>query len=69
MSWYCLPQVNVLQSINHPHIISFYDFFVTRDKYYLVLELCGGGELLDKIVEKVNKTAVSDVCLHSSAVT
>lgn len=48
-------EVHILRNMNHPHIIRLYDFFEEPKKYYLVLEICEGGELFDKIVEKVRQ--------------
>ena len=37
--------------------------FQDSRKYYLVLEICVGGELFDRIVEKVSKGCASCLCL------
>jgi len=47
-----LHEVNILRSLEHPHVTKFIDFFVETDSYYVVLELVGGGELFKRIVEK-----------------
>lgn len=45
-------EIDILQSLNHPHIVKFVDFFDEKDHYYVVLELLEGGELFDRIVQK-----------------
>lgn len=46
-------EVKVLESINHPNIVHIYDFYEEPDYFYMVLECINGGELFDRIVEKV----------------
>jgi len=41
----------ILLSVDHPHIVKCYDSVETDDKMYLMLELCPGGELFDRIVD------------------
>lgn len=43
-----------MRELNHPNVVSIYDFFYDDPKYYyMVLELMEGGELFDRIVQKV----------------
>jgi calcium-dependent protein kinase len=41
-----------LQTLDHPHILKLYEYFEDDKNYYLITEICSGGELFDKIVEK-----------------
>lgn len=43
-------ECEIMKSMDHPNIIKLYDTFEDRKNYYLVMELCTGGELLDKIL-------------------
>ena len=45
-------EVEIMKKLDHPNILRLYDYFEDADFVYLVLELCTGGELFDRIVEK-----------------
>lgn len=38
---------------DHPHIVHLIDYFWEPDKGYIVMEMCEGGDLLDRIIAKV----------------
>jgi len=42
-------EVRILAELDHPNIIRLHESFETSENIYLVLELCSGGELLDKL--------------------
>ncbi|CAK8679913.1 unnamed protein product [Clavelina lepadiformis] len=42
----------IMQMIQHPNIVQVYDILETGNNYYLVTELCTGGELIDIVSEK-----------------
>lgn len=44
-----LEEVKNLTELNHPNIISFYDFFHDESRLYLVMEYAPGGDLKDLI--------------------
>ena len=45
-------EVNILSKLTHPNIMEIYEFFEDKANFYIVSELCKGGELFDKITEK-----------------
>ncbi|XP_019393242.1 PREDICTED: uncharacterized protein LOC109311832 isoform X4 [Crocodylus porosus] len=40
------------QMIKHPHVIQLYETLETENSYYMVMELCLGGDLMDRICDK-----------------
>ncbi|KAL7537450.1 hypothetical protein ACHAXR_007827 [Thalassiosira sp. AJA248-18] len=57
-------EISILNELNYPHIIRLYDTFATINSYYLVTEYLDGGELFDRIVDKIAYTEkeARDVC-------
>lgn len=47
-------EIDILKSLNHMHIVELYHVFRTERTVYIVQELCAGGELFDRIVEKTH---------------
>jgi len=41
-----------MRELDHPNIIKLFETFEDSKFVYLVMELCEGGELFDKIIEK-----------------
>ena len=46
-------EINILKMLDHPNIIKLFEIFEDEKKYYLVTELCKGGELFDEIIKQV----------------
>ena len=42
--------------MDHPHILKLYEYFEDDKNFYIITEMCKGGELFDKIVEGKDKT-------------
>lgn len=47
-----LDEMNVLKNLSSSHIVQIYDWFESKDKYFLVFELVPGGELFGRIVDR-----------------
>ena len=47
-------EIRILKSLNHKNIVWFSELFKEKKKYYVVTELCDGGQLFDKIVNLNN---------------
>lgn len=47
-----LDEISILKQLDHPNIVKLYEFFQDEKRYYIVTELCLGGELFDKITKK-----------------
>ena len=41
--------MGILQTLDHPNIVKYYETYDDVKYIYLVMELCSGGELLDKV--------------------
>ena len=44
-------EIAILQKLDHPNIVKFYETYVDYRYVHIVMELCKGGELFDRIVE------------------
>ncbi|KAL5659531.1 hypothetical protein ACJX0J_032694, partial [Zea mays] len=54
-------EVRILSSLTgHSNLVQFYDAFEDEDNVYIVMELCKGGELLDRILARGGKYSEED---------
>merc|ERR1719343_1469717 len=44
-------EIAIMKLMDHPNIIKLYETFEDHRNIYLVMELCVGGELFDRIIE------------------
>lgn len=44
-------EIQIMKQMDHPYIIKLYETFDDHKNIYLILELCSGGELFDRIIE------------------
>lgn len=54
-------EILILQSVEHPNICKLFDLYEDESDLYLVLELCEGKELFDRITERRHYTEM-DAC-------
>jgi len=47
-----ISEIQVLKQLDHPHILKLYEFYQDAKNYYIIMELCTGGELFDQIINK-----------------
>jgi len=47
-----ISEIEILMKLDHPNIIKLYEIFENEKYIYLIMELCTGGELFNKIIEK-----------------
>ncbi|NWY96139.1 CDPK3 kinase, partial [Loxia curvirostra] len=45
-------EIDIMKNLDHPNIVKLFETFEDDEKIYLIMELCTGGELFDKIVKK-----------------
>lgn len=45
-------EIDLMLSLDHPNIVKLFQTFEDQRLIYLVLELCAGGELFDKVIEE-----------------
>ena len=45
-------EVLILQTLDHPNIVKYYETYEDPKYLYLVMELCSGGELFERITQK-----------------
>ena len=51
-----LHEVGIMNSLDHPNIVSVVDFFETIEYYYIVMEYMAGGDVFDRITAQRNYT-------------
>ena len=44
-------EIQILKTLDHPNILKVYEFFCNENTFFIINELCTGGELFDKIIE------------------
>jgi len=45
-------EINIMASLDHPNIVRIMEYFESKHRIYLILELLSGGELLDRLYEQ-----------------
>ena len=50
-----IPEIKILYHCDYPNIINLYEIYEDSNYFYLILELCKGGELDDRIIKKIEQ--------------
>lgn len=54
-----MEEVNMLKVAGtHPNVVSLQAFFEDKDAYYIVMEMCEGGELYHRLADKVGTASL-----------
>jgi len=58
-----IKEIQILRKLDHPNIIKVYEFYNTKAEFYIISELCSGGELFDRIIKlkKLDETVAAYV--------
>lgn len=55
-----IKEIAILQRVGkHPYTLTFHDAFEDSGNFYLIMEMCTGGELFDQIMQKVSSGCLS----------
>ena len=46
-------EIDIMSSIDHPNILKLHESFETDDNIYLLLHLCEGGDLFERVTKKI----------------
>ena len=47
-------EIEILKKLDHPNIVKLYEVFESENSLYLIMEECNGGELFDRILNRIN---------------
>jgi len=61
-------EIAIMKMMDHPNIIKLYESFQDHRNIYLVMELCAGGELFDRIIDAGHFTEVQAAILMQQIV-
>jgi calcium-dependent protein kinase len=50
-------EVAMMLTVDHPHIVKYYETYDDHKYIYLVMELCPGGELLNRVMKKGHRVS------------
>jgi len=42
-------EITILRDLDHPNILKMHEFYQDLKRYYIVFDICKGGELFDQI--------------------
>ena len=44
-----IQEINIMKTLEHPHIIKLFEFYIFKENYYLINEFCTEGDLSEKL--------------------
>lgn len=44
-----MSEIKIMKELDHPNVIKLFETFEDSSSIYLIMEMCEGGELFDKI--------------------
>ena len=56
-------EFNNLKDLDHPNILKIFELFEDEKRYYIVTELCKGGELFDELMDRGGSISEHDVAV------
>lgn len=57
-------EIDAMRRLDHPNIVKIFEIFEDRDQIHMILELCTGGELVARIMEKPNGITEGEAARH-----
>ena len=45
-------EINILRTMDHPNILKIFEFYISKHSYFIITELCSGGELFNEIIDR-----------------
>jgi len=58
-----LREIEIIKLLDHPNTVKVFEVFQTLNTLYIVMEVCSGGELFDRMC--VPSTAVPESCVYA----
>ncbi|KAM3143579.1 hypothetical protein pb186bvf_004341 [Paramecium bursaria] len=49
-------EITIMEQMDHPNVLRLFETFEDNENLYMVLEICQGGDVFDKVLEKGNMT-------------
>lgn len=55
-------EIAIMKHLDHPNIVKLNEVYEDKKFVHLVMEVCSGGELFDRIVERVYYRCAHHIC-------
>mmetsp|Transcript_4450 Transcript_4450/g.6586 ORF Transcript_4450/g.6586 Transcript_4450/m.6586 type:complete len:116 (+) Transcript_4450:106-453(+) len=57
-------EVSIMQQVDHPNIVKYYETYDDKKYIYLCMELCTGGDLFKKITDRGRPLSEKECAFH-----